>query len=62
MPGNVFFPYGYSGSGYIRLCFSNVSEEEIVKGVKILSESIELSRSDFERWVAGAKLQFHSRK
>lgn len=54
MPGSVFFPYGYSGSGYIRLCFSNASEEDMGRGIKILAEAIELSRSNFERQVPGA--------
>ena len=52
MPGSVFFPYGYSGSGYIRLCFSNVTEEEMTRGAKILSESMELSRKKFKDWRA----------
>ena len=52
MPGSVFFPYGYSGSGYIRLCFSNVTEEGMTRGAKILSESMELSRKKFKDWRA----------
>lgn len=59
MPGSVFYPQGYSGSGHIRLCFSSASEGQIDRGVRILSESMDLSRSSFERWIAEAKLQFH---
>lgn len=43
MPGSVFFPYGYSGSGYIRLCFSSAAERDMDKGVRILAEAIERS-------------------
>lgn len=44
MPGNVFFPYGYNGDSYLRLCFSNVNNDDIRKGVNILKEALELSK------------------
>lgn len=50
MPGSVFFPYGYSGSGYIRLCFSNVSEIDIDRSIEILKESMKISRDCFNNW------------
>ena len=50
MPGSVFFPYGYSGSGYIRLCFSNVSEQDIDRSIDILKDSMEISRDCFNNW------------
>ena len=43
MPGSVYFPYGYTGGGHIRLCFSNASDEEIRRGIKILSRALEMS-------------------
>ena len=49
MPGSVFFPYGYGGSGYIRLCFSNVREDEIDKAAAILKDAILKSKNNFER-------------
>lgn len=48
MPGNVFFPYGYNGSGYIRLCFSNTSEAQMDSAVRILEESMGLSKNHSE--------------
>lgn len=44
MPGFVFYPYGYLGCGHLRLAFGNCSEDEIRRGVQILSESIDLCR------------------
>ncbi|MFR8519278.1 MAG: PLP-dependent aminotransferase family protein [Emergencia timonensis] len=41
MPGFLFYPYGYQGRGHIRLCFSNVSDQEIVDGVRLLGEAID---------------------
>lgn len=40
MPGFLFYPNGYQGKGHIRLCFSNVTDKEIVEGVKILEKSL----------------------
>lgn len=50
MPGSVFFPYGYSGSGYIRLCFSNVCSKDIDRGVDILKAAMDISRDNFMDW------------
>lgn len=41
MPGFMFYPFGYQGYGHVRLCFSNVSDEDIVKGIKLLGEAID---------------------
>ena len=46
MPGSVYYPFGYQGSGHIRLCFSNASEEEIDMGIDILGKALDLSRAD----------------
>lgn len=48
MPGNVFFPYGYNGSGYIRLCFSNVSEAQMDSAADILEASMNQSKNHSE--------------
>lgn len=45
MPGYLFYPYGYRGRGHVRLCFSKASDEEIIKGVEILGQVIDESRS-----------------
>lgn len=58
MPGNVFFPYGYSGSGYIRLCFSSVSEQQIDQAVNILEVAMSHSKDSIERRISEAALQF----
>ncbi len=44
MPGSVFYPFGYQGCGHLRLSFSNCTEKEIVQGVQLLSESIDVCR------------------
>lgn len=44
MPGYLFYPYGYSGGGHIRLSFSNVTDKEIIKGISLLGESISESQ------------------
>ena len=36
MPGNLFYPYGYSGRAHARLSFSDVTDDEIVEGINIL--------------------------
>lgn len=43
MPGFLFYPKGHEGGGHIRLSFSNVSDEEIKKGIKLLGEALESS-------------------
>ncbi len=45
MPGFVFYPFGYQGRGHLRLSFSNCSDEEIIKGIEILSESIDICKN-----------------
>lgn len=47
MPGTVFYPFGHSGRSEIRLCFSNVTDEQIDKGVKLLGEAIIATREQF---------------
>ena len=49
MPGFLFYPFGYAGSGHVRLAFSKTSEEEIVQGVKILGEALKVCREHPER-------------
>lgn len=46
MPGFVFYPFGDQGCGHLRLAFSNCKEEQIIKGVRILSEAIDVCRSN----------------
>lgn len=41
MPGSLFYPYGYQGCGHIRLCFSNVSDQEIIDGIRLLGEAVD---------------------
>lgn len=41
MPGYIFYPNGYQGGGHIRLCFSNVSDQEIEEAVLILERAME---------------------
>ena len=43
MPGFLFYPEGYEGAGHVRLSYSNISDEDIEKGVQILSEALERS-------------------
>lgn len=58
MPGNVFFPYGYSGSGYIRLCFSSVSEQQMDQAANILEVAMSQSKDSIERRISETALQF----
>ncbi len=44
MPGNLFFPFRSKGDDYLRLCFGNVTQDEIRQGVRRLSEAIRLVR------------------
>ena len=44
IPGWVFYKAGKKKEGHIRLCFSNVSDEEIRRGVKLLGEALEQCR------------------
>lgn len=46
IPGFLFFPNGNSGDGFIRLCFSNVAENQIKEGIKILGKVIEEIREN----------------
>lgn len=41
MPGYIFYPNGYQGGGHIRLCFSNVSDQEIEEAVLILERALD---------------------
>ena len=43
MPGFLFYPKGYEGGGHVRLCYSNISDEDIEKGVQILGEALDCS-------------------
>lgn len=43
MPGYIFYPDGYQGSGHIRLCFSKLNEEEMKKAVHLLDKAIEIA-------------------
>lgn len=44
MPGCLFYPHGYQGCGHLRLCFSDIPDEDIIEGVKILGEALEESK------------------
>lgn len=45
MPGSVFFPNKRNtGKGHLRLCFSNVTDEEIREGVAILGDAIDIAK------------------
>lgn len=45
MPGNLFFPFRSKGDNLVRLCYGNVTKEELIEGVSRLSEAIRQSRS-----------------
>lgn len=44
MPGFVFYLDKYKGKGHLRLCFSNVSDDEIKRGIALLGEAIDASK------------------
>lgn len=44
IPGWIFYTAGKKKEGHIRLCFSNVSDEEIRRGVKLLGEALDQCR------------------
>jgi len=44
MPGFVFYTNKCKGKGHLRLCFSNVSDEEMIRGIKLLGEAIDASK------------------
>lgn len=43
LPGFLFYPKGHEGGGHIRLCFSNISDENIATATQILGEALVLS-------------------
>lgn len=43
VPGFLFYPKGHEGGGHVRLCFSDISDEEIQKAVAILGEALKRS-------------------
>ncbi len=43
MPGWIFYDDNPERSGHVRLCFSNVSDEEIAEGVKRIGEALEMA-------------------
>ena len=45
MPGFVFYPMGYQGCGHLRLSFSKCTQEQIIEGVRILGECIDICRN-----------------
>jgi len=44
VPGNLFFPFRSKGDDYLRLCFGNVTEDEICEGIHRLSQAIRMIR------------------
>ncbi|WP_459130144.1 aminotransferase-like domain-containing protein [Guggenheimella bovis] len=44
MPGFLFYKKAPKGEGHLRLCFSNVTDEEIETGIKLLGEAMDASR------------------
>lgn len=43
MPGFLFYPKGYPGAGHVRLCFSNIRDEDIDKAIAILGQALDSS-------------------
>ena len=43
VPGFLFYSSRHEGSGHIRLCFSNITDEDIKKATQILGEALTLS-------------------
>lgn len=43
VPGFLFYPYGNQGENYMRLSFSDVSKEDIPKGIQLLNEAMQQS-------------------
>lgn len=48
MPGWVFYRSGVQDEAHIRLCFSNVSDEEICQGVQILGEALDACKAKYK--------------
>lgn len=44
MPGNLFFPFRSKGDNLVRLCYGNVSPDELTEGIERLSEAVRASR------------------
>ncbi len=43
IPGFLFYPKGHQGGGHIRLCYSNISDEDIARGVELLGQALDHS-------------------
>ena len=43
MPGYLFYPNGYQGGCQLRLCYSNIRDEDIEKAASILENALKLS-------------------
>lgn len=43
IPGFLFYPKGYPGAGHVRLCFSNIRDEDIDKAIAILGQALDSS-------------------
>jgi DNA-binding transcriptional MocR family regulator len=46
VPGHVFYLGKCGEQGHLRLCFSNVSDKEIEKGIALLGEAIDASKRE----------------
>ena len=46
MPGFLFYPKGHDGCGHVRLCFSNIRDEDIGRAVAILGEALRCSAEE----------------
>lgn len=44
IPGYLFFPDTKKRGGYLRLCFSDVTDEEIIKGIKVIGNCLDNMR------------------
>lgn len=48
MPGWIFFRNEKQEDGHLRLCFSKISDEEIIEGVKLLGEALDQCRKKMD--------------
>ena len=48
-PGWVFYDNSRSRKGHIRLCFSNVADEQIKRGIALLGQALDECKKDRRR-------------
>lgn len=54
MPGFLFYPKGHDGCGHVRLCFSNIRDEDIGRAVAILGEALRSSTENLNTTDGGS--------